>query len=474
MAMHKFEKGLDLPIPGKPLQVIRGSSPCSRVAVMADDFPGMKPRMHVEEGDAVKRGQVLFEDRKQPGVLHTAPGAGRILGIHRGDKRALQAVVIDLSDGERNGSPGDDEFEAFASYTGATPDSLSGDQIRSLLVESGLWTAIRIRPFGQVPSPASSAEALFITATDTNPLAPLPEVVLADRLDDFRLGASLVAKLLDGPTYLCVGEHSELGDPFTSGDPSGVKVERFGGPHPSGTVGVHIHTLRPVSRAKSVWHLGYQDVAAIGRLFTSGRLDVSRVISIAGPNVEDPRLERSRLGACVSEAVSSDIAQASEGETGGTQAKEIRAISGSVLSGKRTHGEIFDFLGRYERQISLLEEDREQAFMGWLTPGADSHSTTGIYLSKLVTPDRFRFTTNTNGSLRAMVPIGQYEKVMSMDILPTFLLRALLVGDVERAESLGVLELDEEDLALCTYVCPGKVNYGPLLRQNLEIIQKEG
>ena len=313
-----------------------------------------------------------------------------------------------------------------------------------------------------MPSPESDAEALFITATDTNPLAPLPEVVLEDQMDDFRLGSSLVAKLIDGPTYLCVGEYSELGDH----PGAGVRVERFGGPHPSGTVGLHIHTLRPVSREKSVWHLGYQDVAAIGKLFTSGRLDASRVISIAGPNVENPRLERSRLGACVSEAVPSELAGAEE--------KEIRAISGSVLSGKRTHGEIFDYLGRYERQISLLDEDREHVFMGWLSPGPDLFSTTGVYLSKIFKPEKFRFTTNLNGSLRAMVPIGLYEKIMPMDIMPTFLLRALIVGDVERAESLGVLELDEEDLALCTYVCPGKVNYGPLLRQNLDIIEKEG
>jgi Na+-transporting NADH:ubiquinone oxidoreductase subunit A len=472
MALHKIEKGLDLPIPGKPLQVIRGASPCTRVALMADDFPGMKPRMHAAEGDTVKRGQVLFEDRKQPGVFHTSPAAGRILAVNRGDKRALQSIVIDLSEGERRNAPGDDEFASFDSYTGAAPDSLSGDQVRTLLVESGLWTALRARPYGKVPSPSGSASALFITATDTNPLAPLPEVVLADQLDDFRRGTAIVAKLVDGPTFLCIGEHTELGDDA----PDGVTVERFAGPHPSGTVGLHIHTLRPVSREKSVWHIGYQDVAAVGRLFATGRLDVSRVISIAGPNIEDPRLERSRIGACVSDVVAADIAQASAPtpDDPESRAKEIRAISGSVLSGKRTHGEVFDFLGRYERQISLLEEDREQVFLGWLTPGPDVHSLSGAYLSKVFTPERFRFNTNTNGSLRAMVPIGQYERVMPMDIMPTFLLRALAVGDVERAESLGALELEEEDLALCTYVCPGKVNYGPLLRQNLEIIEKEG
>lgn len=462
MALHKFEKGLDLPIPGKPTQVIRGASPCIRVAVLAGDFPGIKPSMQVEEGQTVKRGQVLFEDRKAPGVRHTAPGAGRVIGIHRGEKRVLQAVVIDLSDGERRGEPANDELVRFESFGGADPDSLDRRQIRALLAESGLWTAIRQRPFGHVPSTDADADALFITAVDTQPHAPLPEVALAGRLDDFRLGARLVARLIDGPTYLCVGEHSELGE----NPPPNVRVERFAGPHPSGTVGVHIHTLRPVNRARKVWHLGYQDVAAVGSLFKTGRLDVTRVISIAGAAVEDPRLERSRIGACVSDIVASDLARAGK--------REIRTISGSVLSGSRLHGEVFDYLGRYDRQVSLLEEDRENIFLGWLSPGRDLFSVTRIYLSKIFAPEQFRFTTSTYGSQRAMVPIGLFEKVMSMDLMPTFLLRSLLVGDVETAEKLGVLELEEEDLALCTFVCPGKINYGPILRRNLETIAKEG
>lgn len=468
MALHKFDKGLDLPLPGKPTQVVRGKSPCTRVALMADDYPGMKPGMHVVEGQTVQRGQLLFEDRKQPGVRHTSPAAGRVIGILRGEKRALQAVVIDLSDGERSGHPGDDEFARFESYTGANPASLSRAQIRALIVESGLWTALRQRPFGRVPSPEGDADALFITAIDTNPHAPLPEVALAGKLDDFRLGTELVSKLIDGPTFLCVAEHSELAEKA----PKGVHVEQFAGPHPAGTVGVHIHTLRPVNRSRKVWHLGCQDVAAIGHLFRTGRLDVSRVISISGAPVADPRLEQSRIGACVSEIVAADVARAKRGMDG--EGKEIRTISGSVLSGKRTHGEIFDFLGRYERQISLLEEDREQVFMGWLSPGPNLFSVTRIYLSKLFAPKQYKFTTSTNGSQRAMVPIGLYEKVVPMDIMPTFLLRSLLVGDLENAERLGVLELEEEDLALCTFVDPGKTNFGPILRRNLETMEKEG
>ena len=462
MAFHKNEKGLDLPISGKPLQVVRGAAPCSRVAVLADDFPGMKPRMHVEEGQTVKRGQVLFEDRKQPGVFHTAPGAGRILAINRGERRALQSIVIDLSDGERREEPDVDEQVSFESHSGAAPDTLTSDQIRELLIESGLWTAIRQRPYDKVPPPEAETAAVFVTATDSNPLAPLPEVVLEDQLDDFRSGLEIVSKLTEGPTFLCLSEHSDL----DQAAPGHVRIERFAGPHPSGTVGYHIHTLMPVSRTRTVWHVGYQDVAAIGRLFKTGKLDVSRVISIAGPVVEDPRLERSRIGASVSEITAADLAKQDE--------KEVRTIAGSVLSGKRTHGEIFDFMGRYDRQVSLLEEDREHEFLGWLSPGSNLFSVTGIYLSKIFKPKSYRFTTNTNGSQRAMVPIGLYEKVMPFDLMPPFLLRALIVGDLERAEALGVLELGEEDLALCTYVCPGKVNYGPLLRKNLEDIEKEG
>jgi Na+-transporting NADH:ubiquinone oxidoreductase subunit A len=422
------------------------------VAVLADDFPGMKPRMHVEEGQTVCRGQLLFEDRKSPGVLHTAPGAGRIIGIHRGARRVLQSVVIDLSDAERAGQPNGAEFASFASWTGRPSSELTREQIRDLLVESGQWTAFRTRPFSKVPAADAVPSAIFVTAIDSHPLAPLPEVALAGREQDFERGLQLVAKLTPGRTYLCLAAQSEL----ARGLEAPVSIEYFEGPHPAGTPGLHIHLLEPVSRSKSVWHLGYADVAAIGRLFASGHLDVERVVSIAGPPVVDPRLVRSRLGACTDEIAA-----------GATQAGlEIRLISGSVLSGKKAMGEVFGFLGRYDRQLSVLAEDREKEFLGWLMPGARVYSVLPINLSKFLGRKLFDLTTSTHGSPRAMV--------MPMDILPTFLLRSLLVGDLEKAEQLGALELDEEDLALCTFVCPGKTSYGPVLRKNLEMIEKEG
>ncbi len=458
MVLHTIQKGLDLPIAGVPIQIVREQVHPTRVAIMADDFPGLKPRMRVQEGDTVKRGQILFEDRTRPGVLHASPGAGRVIGIHRGARRALQSVVIDLSASERAGQVLDSEVCSYESYTGKAPAELSSDEIQSLLVESGQWTALRTRPFSKVPVPGTTPEAIFVTAIDTNPLAPLPEVVLSGRQQDFDRGLQLIAKLTSGPTYLCVAPGSEL----ERGLEAPVEVAEFGGPHPAGNPGLHIHLLSPVSRERSVWHIGYPDVVAIGALFATGKLDLERIVSVAGPPVSDPRLVRTRLGADTEEVVAGKLAD-----------EEVRLIAGSVLSGKKAMGDIFGFLGRYDRQISVLREGRERVLMGWLTAGWDAFSIFPIYISKLFSK-RFDFSTSTNGSPRAMVPIGMYEDVMPMDILPTFLLRSLIVGDVERAEQLGCLELDEEDLALCTFVCPGKTNYGPILRANLETLEKEG
>jgi Na+-transporting NADH:ubiquinone oxidoreductase subunit A len=461
MAVHKITKGLDLPIAGQPLQIIRGEVATTRVAIMADDFPGMKPGMRVEEGETVKRGQVLFEDRKSSGVLHTAPGAGRIIGIHRGARRALQSVVIDLSDGERSGKVSNEELQTFEHYTGKPTAELDRDGVRNLLVESGLWTAIRMRPFAKVPATGDRTEAIFVTAMDSNPLAALPEVVIEREPDAFASGLELVSKLTDGETILCLSDSSTI----DRGLDAPVRIERFAGPHPAGTAGLHIHLVKPASRHRPIWYIGYQDVIAIGRLFATGRLDLTRVISIAGPPVADPRLVVSRVGAHLH-----DIAAEEE-----SSEEERRLISGSVLSGKKAMGDVYGFMGRYDLQVSVLAEDREKVFIGWLTPGWNAFSVIPIYLSKIFGRNkRFDFTTSTNGSPRAMVPIGLYEKVMPFDILPTVLLRSLLVGDVEKAEQLGALELAEEDLALCTYVCPGKTDYGPVLRRNLEMIEKEG
>lgn len=459
MAVHTIKKGLDLPITGDPEQRIEDAAAVTRVAILAADYPGMKPRMRVKVGEKVKRGQILFEDRKAPGVMFTAPGAGTVAAVNRGEYRALQSVVIELAESERKGEPAPDDFQSFEAKHGDAA-KMSRAEVVALLQESGLWTALRTRPYGRVPAPDSDApNSIFVTAADTNPHAAKVDKALEGREKDFQAGLAVVAQLTEGKVYVCKGAGSKV----STGKHAKVSVEEFHGPHPSGTVGVHIHTLDPVSRAKTVWHVGYQDVVAFGRLFATGKLDVERVLSFAGPTVDKPRLLRTRLGACIDEIVA-----------GGLQDVENRVISGSVLSGRTAMGDIHGFLGRYHNQISALEEGRKRELFGWLKPGFEFYSTSGAYASSLTPDKKFAFTTSLNGSRRHMVPLGMYERVFPFDILPTFLLRAIMVKDVGRAEELGLLELDEEDVSLCTFVCPGKQDYGPILRENLETIWKEG
>jgi len=456
MGRHRIRRGLNIPIAGEPEQRIEPAPAPGRVALLADDYVGMRPTMHVAEGDEVRRGQLLFEDKKTPGVRFTAPGGGRVVAIHRGERRALQSLVIELDSAELAGGS---ETVSFDSYTGKPPAALTRQQVRDLLVESGQWTGFRRRPISKVPPPDETPHAIFVTAMDTRPLAPLAEVVLAGREEDFQRGLEALAQLTDGPVYVCKSPNSGIPTPGNSK----FKVEEFEGPHPCGTAGVHIHTLEPVSRQKTVWVMGYQDVAAAGKLFATGDLDVGRTVSLAGPAVRRPRLLRTRLGAAMSSLVRGELI---EGDN--------RVISGSVLGGRAAGGEVFGYLGRYHNQVAVVPEGRQRKFLGWMSPGFDLYSTVNTFLSGLIPGKRFRFNTSTHGSDRAMVPIGMYERVMPLDILPTFLLRALLIGDVEQAEKLGCLELDEEDVALCTFVCPGKAEYGPLLRRVLTMIEKEG
>ena len=456
MALHKIKKGLTLPILGEPEQRLDEARQPDRVALVAADYHGMKPTMHVQEGDDVRRGQLLFEDKKTPGVRFTSPAAGKVVGVHRGAKRALQSVVIELSEEERSGKA---ESIPFESATGKPPSALSGDQVADLLIESGLWTALRTRPFGKVASPETRPRSIFVNAADSSPLAADPRVVLDGREEDFERGLAALSKLTEGTVYVCTAQGFKPRLPSEGN----FRHEEFAGPHPSGTAGVHVHTLDPVNRQKLVWTIGYQDVLAVGVLFGTGKLDVGRVVALGGPPVKNPRLLKTRIGASIDALVEGEL------EDG-----EMRLISGSVLAGRAAQGEIHGFLGRYANQISVLAEGRERELIGWLLPGFDKFSVLATYASKLLPGKKYAFTTSTNGSDRAIVPVGTYEQVFPFDILPTFLCRSLAVGDLENAEALGALELDEEDVSLLSFVCPGKIDYGVHLRDLLTTIEKEG
>ncbi|HEY9035932.1 MAG TPA: Na(+)-translocating NADH-quinone reductase subunit A [Pseudomonadales bacterium] len=448
--MITIRRGLDVPISGAPEQIIKEGPMVHSVALIGFDYPGMKPTMQVKAGDRVRKGQVLFTDKKNEAVNYTAPAGGVVSAINRGDKRIFQSLVIEV-----------DAVEEAVSFESFAPDALAklpGDTVVSQLLKSGLWTALRTRPYNKVPDPATHPHSIFVTAMDTNPLAVDPAVVIAESPELFSYGLSVLARLTEGKVYVCHAGGATLKTP----ENNRIRQEVFAGPHPAGLVGTHIHFLDPVSEKKTVWHIGYQDVIAMGALFTTGQLRTDRVVALAGPQVNAPCLLRTRLGASL------DALMAGQVKSG-----NHRVISGSVLSGRHARGALA-WLGRYHTQVSVIAEGVEREFMGWFSPGINKFSATRIYVSSLLKGKRFAMNSSTNGSPRAIVPIGAYEKVMPLDILPTHLLRYLVVGDIETAQKLGALELDEEDLALCTFVCPGKYEYGPILRDVLTRIEQEG
>jgi Na+-transporting NADH:ubiquinone oxidoreductase subunit A len=457
MGQHTVRQGLRLPALGEPVQTVESARMARRVALLAADYIGLRPTMRVAVGDDVKRGELLFEDKQCPGVRFTAPATGTVVAIHRGDRRSFRSIVIELSREEREGRGAD--AVTFGSFSGRHPSGLSDDDVRELLMASGLWTSIRARPFSRVADPQTRPHAIFVTAIDTEPFAPHVDVVLEGLHGPFERGLAALSRLTDGMVYVCTAPDS--GVPIPDGER--IRHEEFVGVHPTGTAGLHIHLLEPVARGRFVWHVGYQDVVAIGRLFETGQLAVERVVALAGPAEGRPRLVRTRLGASTAELLAD--APVDEG---------TRVVSGSLFAGRLAAGDTVGFLGRYHRQVCLIREGRERELLGWLAPGLGKFSASRTFLSTLAPGRRFSFNTSTNGSRRAIVPVGLYERVMPMDLLPTLLLRALVMQDVERAEELGCLELDEEDLALCSFVCPSKLDYGAALRAVLTTIETEG
>ncbi len=447
MSQFRIKRGLDLPLAGRPKQVIDEGAAVRSVALIGPDTHGIRPRMQVEQGDRVRLGQALFVDRQNPDIPFTSPGAGIVAAINRGARRALQSLVIRL-DG--------DDSEQFD--TMSTSTELARDKVRETLVRSGQWTAFRARPFSKVPAPDSSPAAIFVTAMDSNPHAADPSVVITPRKEDFEFGLQAVAALSDVDVHVCMRPDAGISMP----DHDRIRPSTFSGPHPAGLVGTHIHFLEPVSENKTVWHIGYQDVIAIGRLLRTGRPDMERVVALGGPLVRSPRLLRTRIGAYLPDLLADELG------VGGK-----RVVSGSVLAGRRAATPVC-WLGRYHLQVSVLPEGSEREFLAWARPGTHKFSAVRAFAAHLLHRGDYPLTSSQNGSPRAMVSIGAFEKVMPLDILATPLLKALLVTDTDAARELGCLELDEEDLALCSFVCNGKYEYGPFLRESLTDIEVNG
>lgn len=450
----EITKGLDLALAGAPDQrVDPNNKVIKHAAVTGFDYVGLRPGIVVEEGQRVLAGEVLFEDKRNPGVKFTAPGAGIVEKVCRGEKRAFRSIMIALDEGAAA-----DESVKFEKYDSAALDTIPEEKVRELLAASGLWTTLRTRPFSVIPKLSSTPHSLFVTAIDTNPGAPDPAIIIAERVDDFRNGLKVLSRICGRKLWVCKAPSADLPEEGIAK----IETVEVTGPHPAGLVGTHIHFLDPVGLNKTVWTIGYQDVIAIGALFTTGRYPTGRVVALGGPMVKNPRLLRTRIGACLKELT--------EGEL---KAGEVRIISGSVLCGRAIEDNGLCCLGPYVNQVSVVGDGNPRELFAWTLPGFRKFSMARTVASWYLPRWAYSMTTALHGGHRAIFPNDALEKVMPLDIIPLYLFKALEVGDIDNSEKLGALELDEEDVALCTLVDVGKNDYTTTLRSMLNTIMKE-
>lgn len=447
MKRFSLRKGLDVPIEGAPRADIEAAPEVGTYGVLGDDYIGLKPRILVAEGDTVGVGSPILINKEMPEAQIVSPVAGRVKAINRGARRKL--ISIEITADASAAEPVD-----FSNVGDAT----TAEGIQEKLCQAGLWTSFLTRPYSKVPMPGTRPAAIFVTAMDTEPLAADPAAIIAAEADAFKAGLEAITKLSNGATYLCFADGAEV----PGADVDGVEAAAFSGPHPAGLAGTHIHFLEPLAGDKVVWTIGYADVLMIGRLMLTGFYDPTVTIALTGPVCKDPRLVRTVAGASLADLCANDL----------PSDLPVRMISGSVLSGTAGEGEN-GFLGRYSRQITLIEEDHKQIPLGWIRPMFAKYAfqpVLGSAMKKAIYP----LTSNLNGGRRAMVPLGTFEELMPQDFLPTQLLRALLVMDTDQAQALGALELAEEDLGLVGFACPAKYEYGLALRDSLTKIEKEG
>lgn len=451
-----IKRGLDLRLSGAPdLSKAPEYKSAKRYAVTGADYVGMKPTILVEEGEEVLAGRPLFEDKKNPGVKFVSPVAGKVAAVVRGEKRAFRSIAIEAASDPTLS-------DSFTKYDEKELVELCPSKVREQLIRSGLWVALRTRPFSRVPAIDSTPVALFVNVADSNPHAPDPKPIVEARKADFINGLKVLSRICGNKLWVCFGNSDYTSDFMQEVEsvPSAEAV-RFVGKHPSGLTGTHIAKLDPCGLNRVVWSIGYQDAIAIGALFTTGVYNAERVVSLSGPAVKNPRLIKVLQGAFVSELVEGELV---DGET--------RVVSGSVLCGRAiVEGE--EGLGRYVNQISALGDGDPRELIGWFTPGFSKFSVARTVASTWFPKAAYKMTTALGGGKRAVFPNPAFEKVMPLDICPTFLFKALEIGQLEACERLGAFELDEEDLALCTLVDFGKNDYGKTLRALLNTAIKE-
>ena len=442
-----LKKGLDIKISGKPEKIFAGDIDPAFYGVKPVDFPGLIPKICVKPGDRVSAGSPLFYNKMNTVIQFTSPVSGVVREVVRGDRRKLLEIVV-----EKKGNN-------FAEFEKISTENLNRETVREHLLKSGLWPAIRQRPYHIVANPDETPKSVFISGFDTSPLAPDYNFISYNSNGSlFRTGIAAIATLTDGKVNLVLNGKEQ--PPEILNGIQGVEVSYCSGPHPAGNVGIHIHHIDPVNKGEKVWYVNFQDVYAIGRLFEEGVYRPERIVALTGSEILNPQYYRMLSGGSVAPMLNGNV-------TNG----DLRYISGNVLTGSRIEPD--GYLGYYDSQVTVIPEGNYHEFFGWASPGFRRYSFTKTFASALFPKKEYIFDTNYHGGERAFVITGQYEKVLPMDIYPMHLLKAIMVEDIERMENLGIYEVAEEDFALCEFICPSKTEIQSIIRKGLDLMIRE-
>lgn len=441
----KIRKGLNINLLGKAATTLRNSDNVTEFAIKPSDFFNLTPKLNVKAGEPVKCGSVLFYDKYNPQIKFTSPVSGNVKEVVRGERRKILEVVV-----QADGKNETIEFKKGKAH------SFSKEELIENMLSSGVWPLIKQRPYGIIANPADSPKAIFISGFDSAPLGPDYDFILQNQLEDFQAGIDVLKQLTSGKVHLSLqaGTASPL---------KGIKnteLHYFDGPHPAGLVGIQIHHIDPINKGDVVWTVQAQDVCIIGRLFEKGIYDASRIIALAGSELTETGYYQSMIGASIGNLLEGKI-----------NSPSVRVISGNVLSGTAISKK--GYIGFYDSLISVIPEGDYYELFGWALPGFNKLSTSRTFFSWLTPNKEYRLDTNYHGGERALVMTGQYDKVLPMDILPLYLVKAILAEDIDKMEQLGIYEVIEEDLALCEYVCTSKTEVQSILKNGLELMIRE-
>jgi Na+-transporting NADH:ubiquinone oxidoreductase subunit A len=445
--VYKIRKGLNINLAGKAEKFFGKTSPSAFYAVKPPDFHGLVPRLEVKEGSSVKAGTPLFTDKNQPEICYSSPVSGQVVSVNRGERRAVLDVVVQA-----------DPVIEYETFPTGDPFKMSREAIMGNLLRSGLWPAIRQRPYNIVANPKDTPKSIFIPAFDTAPLAPDYDFIIQGAEADFQTGVDVLSRLTQGKVHINISDEYPASPAYTKAQ--NAQVNYFRGPHPAGNVSVQIQRIDPINKGEIIWVVYPQDVISIGRLITRGVYDASKIVALTGSEIKKPGYYRVIGGTAVRSLVDGNL-----------NGSGHRYISGNPLTG--TSVSLTGYIGYYDSQVTVLPEGNHFEFLGWALPGFNKYSFSRSYWSWLFPNRKYIMDTNLNGGQRPFVLTGLYEKVFPMNIYPMQLLKAILAEDIDQMERLGIYEVAEEDFSLCEFVCPSKTEMQSLIRKGLDLMKQE-